>query len=121
MGIIPTLLIVQEHVNVFNAILKDSATPFDLIEEQLTLKTAGNLKGCSAIAGGDSVVDEQLALDLGLDRGLQASIRLTRHESEGWTKTYDNIFASESPWIWNAPLHMRTSWHLILESHRDMT
>ena len=41
-------LIIQEHVDILDAILQKLATPFDLVEEQLRLKTSRNLESCTS-------------------------------------------------------------------------
>jgi hypothetical protein len=44
-----TFLIIQEHVDVFNAVLKDTATPFNLVKKELALETASDLEGRSSV------------------------------------------------------------------------
>jgi hypothetical protein len=70
MGVGCTFLIIQEHVNVFNTVLQNPATPLDLVEEQLTLKAACHQQSRPAITRRNSVIDEQFTLNLRLDGGL---------------------------------------------------
>ena len=60
-GIGSAFLVVEEHVDV-----PPSCTPFDLIEEELRLETTSDLECSPAIAGGNSMRNEQLPLNLRL-------------------------------------------------------
>lgn len=66
------LQVAQEHIDILHAILQGFVAPFDFVEEQLSLQTARHLKRGAAVVRRDSMRDEQVALDLPLDRGLQA-------------------------------------------------
>lgn len=66
-GIRASLLVVQEHVNILDAIGQSRAPPFHVIEEELALKTTSNLDGRPSIVRGDPVVYEQFSLYLGLN------------------------------------------------------
>ena len=63
----PTFLVVQEHEYIFHAVLEDASAPFYLVEEELRLERAGNLKRSATVVGGDAVCEEEVALDLRLD------------------------------------------------------
>ena len=57
------LLVVKEHVNVLDTILKNSPAPLDLVEEKLLLEAARNLQCDRAIVRSDALVDEEFGDD----------------------------------------------------------
>jgi hypothetical protein len=59
-----TLLIIQEHIDIFDAVLEDTTAPFNFIEKKLTLEAASDLESSSPVISRYSVIDQQLALDL---------------------------------------------------------
>jgi hypothetical protein len=61
------LLVVKEHVNVLDTILKDTPAPLDLVEEKLLLEAARNLECDRAVVRCDALVDEELGGDARLE------------------------------------------------------
>jgi hypothetical protein len=64
------LLVIKEHVNVLDTILKDTPAPLDLVEEKLLLEAARNLQCDRAVVRCDTLVDEELGYDERLECGL---------------------------------------------------
>lgn len=63
--------VIQEHIHVLDTILQQPLTPFNFIEKQLLLKTPRDLEGSATVSGRNTMIYQQLALDLILDGRLK--------------------------------------------------
>ena len=57
------LLVIKEHVNVLDTILKYTPAPLDFVEKELLLEAARDLQCDRAIVRWDALVDEELGDD----------------------------------------------------------
>lgn len=65
------LLVVEEHVNVLDAVLEHPTAPLDLVEKELLLQTARYLQRDSTVVCRITLVREELRDDARLERRLE--------------------------------------------------